>query len=67
MAAHLDGTVYTSAGGIPLTESECPGPYPIVQPMPLQRLREPFDHGDWLYELKYDGFRCATSITATAA
>src|SRR5678815_3738322 len=25
--------------------------------MPLARLSAPFDHPDWLYELKYDGFR----------
>src|SRR5687767_8057907 len=25
--------------------------------MPLARLHAPFDHPDWLYELKYDGFR----------
>jgi bifunctional non-homologous end joining protein LigD len=27
------------------------------QPMPLQKRRLPFDHPDWLFELKYDGFR----------
>jgi bifunctional non-homologous end joining protein LigD len=25
--------------------------------MPLQQRAEPFDHPDWLFELKYDGFR----------
>jgi bifunctional non-homologous end joining protein LigD len=25
--------------------------------MPLARLTEPFDHPDWLFEVKYDGFR----------
>jgi bifunctional non-homologous end joining protein LigD len=30
--------------------------------MPLQRLREPFDHCDWLFELKYDGFRSLAVI-----
>jgi len=25
--------------------------------MPLQRRRDPFDDPDWLFELKYDGFR----------
>jgi bifunctional non-homologous end joining protein LigD len=29
--------------------------------MPLGRRREPFDHPDWLYELKYDGFRAPLS------
>ena len=27
------------------------------QPTPLQYRREPFDHPDFLFELKYDGFR----------
>jgi ATP-dependent DNA ligase len=27
------------------------------QPMPLSRRPAPFDHFDWLFELKYDGFR----------
>jgi len=30
---------------------------PRFQPMPLKVLREPFDHPDWLFEIKYDGFR----------
>jgi hypothetical protein len=25
--------------------------------MPLGRRRKPFDHSDWLFELKYDRFR----------
>ena len=25
--------------------------------MPLAQLRAPFDHPDWLFEVKYDGFR----------
>jgi hypothetical protein len=25
--------------------------------MPLKVQREPFDHADWLFEIKYDGFR----------
>jgi bifunctional non-homologous end joining protein LigD len=27
------------------------------QPMPLSRKPAPFDHPDWMFELKYDGFR----------
>ena len=27
-------------------------------PMPLVRVPEQFDYADWLFELKYDGFRC---------
>jgi len=30
---------------------------PSFKPMPLMRAREPFDHPDWIFELKYDGFR----------
>jgi bifunctional non-homologous end joining protein LigD len=31
--------------------------------MPLVRLPEPFDHPDWLFEVKYDGFRALAHIT----
>jgi bifunctional non-homologous end joining protein LigD len=30
--------------------------------MPLRRRRDPFDHPDWLFELKYDGFRALAVI-----
>jgi bifunctional non-homologous end joining protein LigD len=30
---------------------------PVIQPPPLVRRPEPFSHPDWLYEIKYDGFR----------
>ena len=30
---------------------------PGFQPLTLARRREPFTHPDWLYEVKYDGFR----------
>jgi bifunctional non-homologous end joining protein LigD len=32
------------------------------QPMPLSRKALPFDHPDWLFELKYDGFRSLAVI-----
>jgi len=32
-------------------------------PMPLGRRREPFDHPDWLFELKWDGFRTLAHVT----
>ena len=35
---------------------------PRFQPMPLARKREPFNHSDWLFELKYDGFRALARI-----
>src|SRR5262245_18621410 len=31
-------------------------------PMPLVRLPEPFDHPDWLFELKHDGFRALAYV-----
>ena len=30
--------------------------------MPLARLREPFDHPDWIFELKLDGFRAWSTV-----
>jgi bifunctional non-homologous end joining protein LigD len=30
---------------------------PLVPPLPLRRRPEPFSHPDWLFEIKYDGFR----------
>lgn len=32
-------------------------PIPIFQPLPLSRARAPFSHPDWLFEIKWDGFR----------
>jgi ATP-dependent DNA ligase len=32
-------------------------PFPTFQPMPLSRARAPFSHTDWLFEIKWDGFR----------
>ncbi len=29
----------------------------VFQPMPLSRKPAPFDHPEWIFELKYDGFR----------
>ena len=30
--------------------------------MPLARLHQPFDHEDWLFELKYDDFRALAHL-----
>jgi len=30
--------------------------------MPLERRRRPFDHPEWIFELKYDGFRALAFI-----
>ncbi len=32
-------------------------PFPQFQPLPLSRARAPFSHSDWLFEIKWDGFR----------
>jgi bifunctional non-homologous end joining protein LigD len=32
------------------------------QPMPLSRRPAPFDHPEWVFELKYDGFRALAAI-----
>jgi len=32
------------------------------QPMPLSRRPLPFDHPEWVFELKYDGFRSLAVI-----
>ena len=37
---------------------------PQFSPMRLSLRREPFDHPDWLFELKYDGFRALAVIQA---
>ena len=34
--------------------------------MPLARLPEPFDHHDWIFEVKYDGFRALAHLEAGA-
>lgn len=34
----------------------------FFQPMPLQKRRLPFNHADWIFELKYDGFRALAHI-----
>jgi hypothetical protein len=31
-------------------------------PMPLVRVPEPFDHSDWLFEIKHDGFRALAHV-----
>ena len=35
---------------------------PRIESMPLNRSREPFSSRDWLFELKYDGFRALAEI-----
>jgi ATP-dependent DNA ligase len=35
--------------------------------MPLSRLAEPFNHPDWIFEIKWDGFRSLAFIEMVAA
>jgi ATP-dependent DNA ligase len=32
-------------------------PLAVFQPLPLTRARAPFSHSDWVFEIKWDGFR----------
>ena len=34
----------------------------FFQPLPLGRAREPFSHPDWIFEIKWDGFRAIARI-----
>ena len=40
---------------------------PNVRPMRLTRRPEPFDHPDWIFEVKFDGFRALCFIENGAA
>src|SRR5581483_2430541 len=46
----------TAPGTSPRLQST-PVTFPLFQPMPLGRARAPFDHAEWLFEIKHDGFR----------
>ncbi len=35
---------------------------PKVKPMPLVKESEPFNHAEWIYEIKYDGFRALAYV-----
>src|SRR4051794_14703021 len=35
---------------------------PIFQPLPLERRPQPFSHQDWVYEIKFDGFRALAYV-----
>jgi bifunctional non-homologous end joining protein LigD len=37
-------------------------PLPVFQPLTLGRKPEPFSHPDWLFEVKWDGFRSIVRI-----
>jgi ATP-dependent DNA ligase len=35
---------------------------PYLVPQPLKSKPAPFDHPDWIFELKYDGFRAVAHV-----
>lgn len=39
-----------------------PAMLPRLDPMRLARRPEPFDHPDWIYEIKFDGFRALAYV-----
>jgi hypothetical protein len=39
---------------------------PRITPMPLARLDAPFEHPDWIFEPKLDGFRAVAYVEAGA-
>jgi bifunctional non-homologous end joining protein LigD len=47
---------------VPESLEGCAALIPSFTPMPLARAREPFDHPDWVFELKYDGFRALAFV-----
>src|SRR5436309_15687399 len=40
---------------------------PQITPLTLVRVREPFDHADWIFEPKLDGFRALAYIERGSA
>ena len=36
---------------------------PKISPLILRRLRQPFDHPEWIFELKHDGFRGMANVS----
>jgi bifunctional non-homologous end joining protein LigD len=51
----------------PTRSHRAPTALPQVTPLILKRLAEAFDHADWLFELKYDGFRALLEIDKAGA
>src|SRR5262249_22990992 len=45
-----------------LTDILIPVSLPKFQPMPLGRARTPFSHSEWIYEIKWDGFRALAYV-----
>jgi bifunctional non-homologous end joining protein LigD len=50
-----------------IRSQRAPTALPQVTPLILKRLAESFDHADWLFEPKYDGFRALLEIDGSEA
>ena len=37
----------------------------LPQPLPLVRQRKPFSHSEWIFEIKYDGFRALACLDSS--
>jgi ATP-dependent DNA ligase len=47
-------------------ESVTSGAFHSTRPMPLIRVGAAFDHSDWIFELKHDGFRALAIVDGYA-
>src|SRR6266849_2669768 len=63
------GELYSLAGSYRLLGAEVPRynrfvsrMLPILRPMRLTQRSNPFDDPDWIFEIKYDGFRALAYI-----
>jgi len=48
----------------PKTQAVIDARLPRIVPLKLTLLRQPFDHPDWVFELKHDGFRAIAYLSA---
>ncbi|MCZ6870166.1 MAG: hypothetical protein O7G84_11745 [Gammaproteobacteria bacterium] len=42
-------------------------PLPKMTPMRLTQQAKPFDHPEWLFEVKFDGFRALPASTVSVS
>jgi len=58
-----NGSLNATAGrDAAICEAERVQVFSAISPMPLLRVAEPFDHDEWIFELKLDGFRALAHI-----
>src|SRR5262249_40698530 len=60
------GAPLSSANGVPLPRHVTTA-FPRVRPLVLKRRAAAFDNPDWLFDLKYDGFRALFEIDSAGA